>query len=199
MPFERHPELLGGEVFISNINPNSRAGHFRITSLLIGDVLDERSDWECIGWETKRMGKVAYDIHNIPIDGMRPVFAQKSELEKDGFIFPSGATTVDEATRIDEPSPSIQKSQRKASERYEKIIASLTERFKTFLETIPPLAMARGEFHTGVDALPEDVRSEVMRIMRELQDEENYEVSHNQLCRAFFGATHELGHLRITD
>jgi len=95
--------------------------------------------------------------------------------------------------------PSIQENQRKMSERYEQIIAGLTERFKTFLETVPPLTMTRGEFHEGVDALPEEVRSEVMRIMRELQDEENYEVSYNQLCRAFFGATHELGHLRITD
>ncbi len=73
-----HPELRGGEVFITNISNEPGP------CISIGWPGDSRSDWKHIGWKTKRMGSVAYDIYGKPVNGMRPVFAKKTELEKAG-------------------------------------------------------------------------------------------------------------------
>lgn len=63
-----HPETREGEVFITNT---------------------DHSDYNHIGWTTKRAGDVAYDIYGKPIGrgwpGSFPVFAQKSELEEAGI------------------------------------------------------------------------------------------------------------------
>lgn len=62
-----HPELKEGEVFLTNINAH---------------------DFHCVGWKTKRGGKVAYDVHGevVATDGsFFPVFAQKAELETNGI------------------------------------------------------------------------------------------------------------------
>ncbi len=60
---KNHPELLPGEVFITNADNGS---------------------FPQIGWETKRRGNVAYDISGQPLGnrwpGSFPVFAQKSEI-----------------------------------------------------------------------------------------------------------------------
>ncbi len=85
------------------------------------------------------------------------------------------------------------------SERYEQIIQLLKERFVPFLETIAPLTLSTSQFKKGVDALPDDIRSKVMQLTHEFEEEQSYEVSYNQLCKAFFGATHQLGHLQISD
>ena len=79
---KKHPELREGEVFISNIS-SLRVCSPRL-SIYPDWPDDNRSDWECIGWKTKRMGNIAYDIHGRPINGMHPVFAQRAELQKDG-------------------------------------------------------------------------------------------------------------------
>ena len=71
---KRHPELREGEVFISNISDSLPSAY----------VNDNRSDWRFIGWKTKRMGQVAYDIYGKPISDMRPVFAQRAELKEAG-------------------------------------------------------------------------------------------------------------------
>lgn len=62
-----HPELQMGEVFLANIS--------------LGDYY---SEWEHIVWKTKRMGEVAYSIDGRLVNGLRPVFAQRDELEKAG-------------------------------------------------------------------------------------------------------------------
>lgn len=68
-----HPELREGEVFIANIFPDRKS---------IGD--DNRTDVECIGWKSKRVGKKAYDINGQHMEDTLPVFAQRSELQKAG-------------------------------------------------------------------------------------------------------------------
>ena len=75
-----HPELKEGEVFIGNIS----LGYHPHLDIVDPDWSDYRTDWEVIGWKTKRRGNVAYDIYGKPINGMCPVFAQKSELEEAG-------------------------------------------------------------------------------------------------------------------
>ncbi len=65
----KHPEILPDEVFISNT-----------------DIRDFYS----IGWKTKRRGSIAIDWLGQPL-GSRwprsfPVFAKKSELEKEGVL-----------------------------------------------------------------------------------------------------------------
>ena len=63
-----HPELLTGEVFITNANAN---------------------EYDHVGWETKRPGIVSYDIYGKPLGerwpGSFPVFAQSRELEEAGI------------------------------------------------------------------------------------------------------------------
>jgi len=63
-----HPELQEGEVFLTNMLPDR--------------VLDDQSDWEAIGWATKRVGLVAYDRKGNPLDDYIPVFIQRSESEE---------------------------------------------------------------------------------------------------------------------
>lgn len=78
-----HPELRKGEVFITNISLESQPQ----ICPDFGCQADNRSDWECVGWKTKRMGNVAHDIYGTPLTGlgMRPVFAQRAELQKAGL------------------------------------------------------------------------------------------------------------------
>lgn len=67
-----HPERLDDEVYLGNFSdaPN--------------EDLDGKSGWESIGWETKRRGKIAYDIYGKLLkgwDGYFPVFAKQSEIK----------------------------------------------------------------------------------------------------------------------
>ncbi len=64
-----HPELGDGEMFLTNIDPEREDD-------------DGRTDWQSIGYETKREGFVAYDTSGRIIHNMRPVFVKKSEFEK---------------------------------------------------------------------------------------------------------------------
>ena len=59
----RHPELRGGEVFLTNMTSEN---------------------FHRIEWKTKRAGAQAYDIKNRPFKGLFPVFVQKSELDAAG-------------------------------------------------------------------------------------------------------------------
>lgn len=68
-----HPELRRGEVFLTNASDDDQY------------IDDKRSGWECIGWKTKRRGRIAYDINNKPIPDMFPVFVRRSELLRGGI------------------------------------------------------------------------------------------------------------------
>lgn len=62
-----HPELRRGEIWLTNIeDPVPRS-------------------FLSIGWKTKRLGSIAYDICGKPVTGMRPVFVQQSELKEAGI------------------------------------------------------------------------------------------------------------------
>ena len=73
---KNHPEILPGEVFLTNAEDH----HCRD---------DRRSSWEMIGWRTKRKGKVAYDdIDGKPLDSIYclfPVFVKREELIQAGI------------------------------------------------------------------------------------------------------------------
>lgn len=65
-----HPEQQEDEVFISNSHDE-------------GPVDDTgRTDYECIGWKTKRRGVVAYDVNGKVLPEMFPVFVKRSEIEQ---------------------------------------------------------------------------------------------------------------------
>lgn len=64
---KNHPELLEGEVWITNA---------------------QEADWNSIGWKTKRAGTTAYDKSGCAITTWGrffPVFVQRSELEQAGI------------------------------------------------------------------------------------------------------------------
>tara|TARA_R110000850_G_scaffold108_5_gene873 strand:+ start:271 stop:480 length:210 start_codon:yes stop_codon:yes gene_type:complete len=54
-----HPELKSGEMFVTNTANNLMTN---------------------IGWHTKRLGRVAYDVYGDPIQGLYPVFKSKDEV-----------------------------------------------------------------------------------------------------------------------
>ncbi|MBI2024758.1 MAG: hypothetical protein HYT03_01530 [Candidatus Harrisonbacteria bacterium] len=76
-----HPELRDGEVFLTNASDDDK-----LPTRLI-DYAGNYSDWESIGWRTKRRGVVAYDIYGRPVPEMFPVFVQRNELIRGG-IYP---------------------------------------------------------------------------------------------------------------
>lgn len=75
-----HPETGKGEVFLTNISDDNDYGMSRMLGNRYG-----HSDWESIGWKTKRKGSTAYDIYGKLISGMRPVFVQRAELKREGI------------------------------------------------------------------------------------------------------------------
>ena len=79
-----HPELREGEIFLTNAS-DFRRGAVIISSFGQRAHVDHRSDWESIGWRTKRRGVIAYDVYDKPINGMFPVFVQREELVKGGI------------------------------------------------------------------------------------------------------------------
>ena len=68
-----HPELRRGEVFLTNINwPVPRED----------DPNDPTTDFGEIGYNTKRLGEIAYSSNDIPLPGLRPVFVSRAEFKK---------------------------------------------------------------------------------------------------------------------
>ena len=61
--FEEHIERKVGELFLTNSEPNY---------------------YFMIGWKSKRMGDVAFDIHGKPVPGLFPVFVSIKELRDAG-------------------------------------------------------------------------------------------------------------------
>ena len=59
---KKHPELKEGETFLTN------------------STIENYSQ---ICWKTKRKGMVAYDINDVPVKGLIPVFVQQSEISKE--------------------------------------------------------------------------------------------------------------------
>ncbi len=68
---KQHPEQKEGEFFITNIK---RRREEELTSQL-------ESDFDYIGWETKRLGKIAYNNTGEILPNDLPVFAKKFEIE----------------------------------------------------------------------------------------------------------------------
>ncbi|MEK7100248.1 MAG: hypothetical protein AAB872_00375 [Patescibacteria group bacterium] len=71
---KNHPEKRNGEVFLTNVGDHDREFLFL-----------EDDNYQRIGWKTKRKGSVAYDVNGKEVYGMKPVFVQRSELEKAGI------------------------------------------------------------------------------------------------------------------
>jgi hypothetical protein len=84
-----------------------------------------------------------------------------------------------------------------SSEQYHQIIELLTQRFVSELVDCEQMTLTKGEYQTGVDALPDTVRKKVHTVRKNLEDEQEYEISYNQLCIAFFTAMRQLGE-RVT-
>ena len=57
---ENHPELLPGEVWLTNDGPNETY----------------------FGYTTVRVGEIALDVHGNPVQGLFPVFVSKDEYDK---------------------------------------------------------------------------------------------------------------------
>lgn len=70
---KKHPEQMDDEIFLCNASHEK--GEYEG---------DSRSSYQCIGWKTKRAGRIAYDVHGKVInDVMFPVFVKIKEI-KDG-------------------------------------------------------------------------------------------------------------------
>ena len=63
-----HVDLEEGEIFLTNIAKT------RISE-----------DYASISWETKRLGKHAFDIEGNKLHNVLPVFIKKDELQLNGF------------------------------------------------------------------------------------------------------------------
>lgn len=50
--------------------------------ILLTNTPDGNGHW--IGWKTKRLGDVAYDIDGNVVDGLRPVFVERQEIKAAG-------------------------------------------------------------------------------------------------------------------
>ncbi len=57
---QNHPELQPGEMWITNSDQGGRE----------------------VGYGSKRLGQVAYDVHGNEVKGLRPVFISKEEYER---------------------------------------------------------------------------------------------------------------------
>jgi hypothetical protein len=64
----RHPEADADEIWIGNM--------FAV-------------DFPKVGWETKRMGEVAYEARGRRIANFRPVFVKRAEIEAAGVPIPA--------------------------------------------------------------------------------------------------------------
>lgn len=76
-----HPEAKEGEVWIGNAF---------------------RSDFQFVGWHTRRCGDVAYFANGTPIpkaSSFCPVFVQRAELEAAGVEIPNDGGAVDHRWR----------------------------------------------------------------------------------------------------
>ncbi len=75
-----HPEIKKGEIFFGNIVHNNRLLMRRPNSCDCG------SDWDKIGYKTKRRGNIAYDVNGNSVQGLSPVFIKRSEVKKNIFV-----------------------------------------------------------------------------------------------------------------
>lgn len=58
-----HPEIQEGEILLTN---------------------SRKEDIDTIGWNTKRIGNIAYDTEGNIAEGLYPVFVHKTELDRAG-------------------------------------------------------------------------------------------------------------------
>ena len=61
-----HPELREGEIFLNNVKPAD----------------EEYQGFAAIGWKTKRLGNIAYNVFGDILPHHRPVFVLRSEMEQ---------------------------------------------------------------------------------------------------------------------
>ncbi|MEK7511707.1 MAG: hypothetical protein AAB575_01705 [Patescibacteria group bacterium] len=57
---QKHPELQEGEIWVTNSDMNELK----------------------VGWKTARVGTIAYNSSGEVVEGLKPVFAKKEEVEK---------------------------------------------------------------------------------------------------------------------
>lgn len=68
-----HPELLEGEVWLTNVFP-------------MLDGLERTDSFRAIRWRTKRRGNTAYDANGSPVPGAYPVFVMEAELAESSAL-----------------------------------------------------------------------------------------------------------------
>lgn len=62
-----HPELLPHETFLVNMFPS---------------IGSDQVDISRCAYKSKRLGNIAYDIHGKPVVSGKPLFADKSEVDR---------------------------------------------------------------------------------------------------------------------
>lgn len=83
------------------------------------------------------------------------------------------------------------------SELYEQVIQETTAEFKKVLVGREPIVLSEAQYSAGVDALPKDLEKLAQEVSQRVGDKMDYELSYNQLCKAFFTAAQELGILSV--
>lgn len=78
---KQHPELQKGEMFLTNVDLNVRYVLTDAGFYLVEEIPDCRECYNCIDYESKRLGDIAYDIHDKKVKSLRPVFVSKKEYE----------------------------------------------------------------------------------------------------------------------
>ena len=68
----QHPEALPDEAFLINVKARTYFG---------GRLTISTQFWQ-EKWKTKRLGDIAYDCKGRKLDGYKPMFAKKAEIEK---------------------------------------------------------------------------------------------------------------------
>ena len=83
------------------------------------------------------------------------------------------------------------------SELYEQQIKDLTAWFKDRIAAFDPFDMTRGDYKAGIDKLPKNYHGLTTEAFDLWLSEKHYELSYNQMCKAFFGAALELKKVRV--
>lgn len=81
--------------------------------------------------------------------------------------------------------------------RYEDEVAQLVGWFENRLRGRPSFQMTEEDHRSGTDALPEDLASLVKEAFGHWLKTRKYELSYNQLCRAFFVAAKASGKITL--
>lgn len=78
----RHPELQEGEMFLTNEAPRANEKYFEAKHAQAAVKLKVEDPRERGKYKTARVGNVAYDVKGEVVEGLFPVFVQRSEYEE---------------------------------------------------------------------------------------------------------------------